>query len=54
MEKRQSVLDQFSSFIQWRNDQQFGGWQTHPRLRRRMVQFLDRDPSLTQDRYWVL
>lgn len=54
MEKRQSVIEQFSSFIIWRDDNQFLTWQTHPRLKRQMRELLSRDPSLSSSQYWVI
>jgi RNA polymerase sigma factor (sigma-70 family) len=51
MQQRHSLIDQFSTFIHWEEDQ-FHHWQSIPRLQRNMQQYLDQDPSLTSTQYW--
>jgi RNA polymerase sigma factor (sigma-70 family) len=50
--RRHSLIDQFSTFIYWEEDQ-FHHWQLIPLLQRNMQRYVDQDPSLTDTQYWV-
>jgi RNA polymerase sigma factor (sigma-70 family) len=52
MNQRDSLLDQFSTFILWRSDR-FQQWQTDPRLHRHMASHLANDKAITSSQYWV-
>jgi RNA polymerase sigma factor (sigma-70 family) len=51
--RRQTVTEQFSTFIRWR-EHRFNGWQVHSPLLRQMKSLLAEDPSLTTSPYWVI
>ncbi len=53
MQPRQTIIEAFSTFIQFRADN-FGGWVTDPRLRRSMQQTMQQATSETCDRFWAL
>ncbi|WP_299488540.1 sigma-70 family RNA polymerase sigma factor [Acaryochloris sp. IP29b_bin.137] len=51
MDKRESLIDQFSTFIRWREDR-FQKWETDARLQRHMAQQLHSDHQ-GSSQYWV-
>lgn len=51
MDKRESLVDQFSTFIVWREDR-FSQWQVNPRLRHHMQQHCQQNDSVSSQ-YWV-
>lgn len=53
MQPRQTVIEAFSTFIQFKADN-FGGWITDPKLRRSMQQTMQHAASETCDRFWAL
>lgn len=53
MDRRVSLVDQFSTFIVW-TDGRYQRWQTDPQLRRHMEHQLQKDDSLTSSQYWVI
>lgn len=51
MDKRESLIEQFSTFIAW-SEERFQRWQTDPRLSRHMGKSLQRVSS-GESQYWV-
>lgn len=53
MQRRQGIVEIFSTFVQFDVDQ-FSGWITEPKLRRSMKTCLERSPAEKSDRFWAL